>query len=262
VNQRPPDVTRRATQVFLVAVIACAFIGFIVGVRQGVPTYEPPEFAPPDTPAAPNTVAAVAYRDFDRRTHGPNSAWRSSLADLEQPAYDPEEPVHWDEESRRSLQAQRASRRAYDGAPPVVPHPIDQLTTSSCVACHTTGLRIGELRAPAMSHDFMHNCTQCHVEQWSVHMPQIAVAANIFRPLDAPAQGERAWPGAPPTIPHPTFMRDNCMACHGPSGPDPIRTSHPWQVNCLQCHAPSAVLDQGVFDTAPPLLPPLRVVPR
>jgi nitrate reductase (cytochrome), electron transfer subunit len=55
-------------------------------------------------------------------------------------------------------------------------------------------------------------------------------------------------------VPHPIFMRENCLSCHGAAGPEPIRTTHPWQTNCLQCHAPSAVLDQIVRDDRPSLL--------
>jgi cytochrome c-type protein NapB len=52
-------------------------------------------------------------------------------------------------------------------------------------------------------------------------------------------------------VPHTTFMRESCLSCHGPTGADPIRTTHAWRTNCLQCHAPSAVLDQLGFEHGP-----------
>lgn len=253
-GQRDP-VFGRATQLFLAAVIGLAFVGFVVGIRQGSIVYSPAEIdrvwpAPPD----PGAVPATGYAEFDRRRYGPNRDWRSMLTDLEQPVIDLFAPVYWTEEQRRELLAARAERRAYDGAPPVVPHPIDQMSAASCMACHATGMFIADTYAPAMSHVYMPNCTQCHVEQRSPDLPAYLPVRNTFEGLEAPVAGERAWPGAPPTIPHPTFLRSNCMACHGPTGHEPIRTTHPWRANCMQCHAPSAVLDQAVFDSAPDFL--------
>jgi hypothetical protein len=46
-------------------------------------------------------------------------------------------------------------------------------------------------------------------------------------------------------------MRANCLGCHGPTGAEPIRTTHPLRANCLQCHAVSAVLDQAAYDDQP-----------
>lgn len=258
--------TGRAVQLFLAAVIGLAFVGFVVGIRQGATVYDPAEASQPHVAsdltrrASGDVVPATAYRDFDRRLHGPNRQWQSRLSDMDQPTIDLFAMITWDEAGRARHRAARAERRAFDGAPPVVPHPIDQLTTASCMACHGEGLFIAEVYAPPMSHDFMHNCTQCHVEQLSPAFSVPRLAANSFEGLEAPLLGHRAWQGAPPVIPHPTFMRENCMSCHGPTGPDAIRTTHPWQTNCLQCHAPSALLDQAVVDGEQRFLPPPTVV--
>lgn len=255
--------TGRATQMLLVAVIGMAFIGFVVGLRQGVPSHEAPRFEPAAAPTHhTDAVRAISYAEFDRRTHGPNSGWRSVLTDLAQPEADLFAPVRVDEDERSRVIVARADRRAFEGAPPVVPHPIDQMSAASCMACHAEGLVIGPVRAPRMSHEYLANCTQCHVEQWSVDFAQAPAIATRFVGLVSPGRGQRAWPGAPPTVPHPTFMRENCMACHGPTGPEPIRTSHPWQTNCLQCHAPSAAFDQGVVDDSPAFLPPIPLLRR
>lgn len=237
---------------FLAAVIGLAFVGLIVGIRQGSPVSHatPRELRDPDD--HPDAVPATAYRDFDRRKVGPNADWRSKLSDLKQPDVNLFAPLPpQTAEARKAVIEARAQRRAFDGAPPVVPHPIDQMTTTGCIACHGQGLRIGDRVAAKMSHAFMANCTQCHVEQQSPHLPDLPTADNSFIGLAAPLGGERAWPGAPPTIPHTTRLRENCIACHGPTGPAPIRTTHPWRFNCLQCHAPSAALDQATFDPVP-----------
>jgi cytochrome c-type protein NapB len=60
--------------------------------------------------------------------------------------------------------------------------------------------------------------------------------------------GGRLHPLAPPTIPHKTFMRENCTACHsGAAAREEIRTSHPERTRCRQCHV--AVATRGLFST-------------
>lgn len=54
--------------------------------------------------------------------------------------------------------------RAYEGAPPTVPHTVTQRTLD-CAACHTTGLVVAGRVAPPMPHDPYPSCTQCHVPQ-------------------------------------------------------------------------------------------------
>jgi cytochrome c-type protein NapB len=145
--------------------------------------------------------------------------------------------------------ASRAERRAFDGAPPVIPHPVDQRGVPTCLACHSFGKTIRGAVAVPPSHDPLASCTQCHVTAVGPAPgdapPGPVLADNAFSGLQAPARGERAWPIAPATIPHATFMREQCDSCHGPSGREPIRTSHPWRQSCQQCHAPSAARDQA-----------------
>jgi cytochrome c-type protein NapB len=73
------------------------------------------------------------------------------------------------------------------------------------------------------------------------------IAENAFVGSVSPSKGSRAWPQAPPTIPHPTFMRNDCMSCHGPNGLFGLRTPHPDRQSCFQCHVPEAGLDQRNF---------------
>jgi len=236
----------RSLQVLFVAALGLAFVGLVVGIRQGatVPELTPPERDGPS--AHSDALPSTAYRDFDRRSLGPNWNWSVTLADLKQPEIDLfAERQSGTDEMRRVLLATRAERRAFDGAPPVVPHPIDQVGTAGCLACHEHGYYVGKQRfAPMMSHIYMPNCTQCHVESQSRDLAPFVLAGNSFEGKAAPVRGQRAWMGAPPTVPHTTLMRDNCLSCHGPMGASPIQTTHPWRVNCLQCHAPSSEFNQ------------------
>lgn len=156
------------------------------------------------------------------------------------------EPVVQTAEDRSRILENRATRRAYDGAPPTIPHAVDQRGAPSCLACHEQGARIAGKVAPPMSHERHDSCTQCHVPSadsrgFGASSPP---PASVFAGLEAAGEGYRAWPGAPPTIPHSIRMRGECQSCHGVTGPLGIRTPHPDRQSCTQCHVPSAALDQ------------------
>ena len=136
---------------------------------------------------------------------------------------------------------ERATTRAYDGAPPTIPH---DAAVGSCVTCHDQdGSQIdGVGVAPASPHGegaaagAMQRCRQCHVP---VETVALFVASRFTGLPQGPWKGGRATPGAPPTIPHPLQLRENCLACHaGPAARAEIRTSHPERVRCRQCHVP------------------------
>ena len=278
-------------QIALVVVISAAVVGYFVGLtgpREGGPAPWQPlpqgDGHPASTPAQrgdaanleqprldPRTTAipATAYAEMRSRQMGPNRDWNSTLASLVQPVTDPFSMAaqrHEDPEvvlaQRRESLADRATRRAYNGAPPVVPHAIDQMSAANCIACHGPGLAVEDRRASRMPHALLGQCAQCHVEQAGAaptgaggsQVVPLTVASG-FVGLPAPESGERAWIGAPPTVPHSTLMRIDCLACHGATGPLGMRSTHPWRSNCLQCHAISSVLDQipaGVAQSPPP----------
>ncbi|MDD9933881.1 MAG: nitrate reductase cytochrome c-type subunit [Myxococcales bacterium] len=158
-------------------------------------------------------------------------------------------------EALAAARTARAEHRAFAGAPPVIPHAIDQRDYPNCMSCHADGLVVGERVAPAMSHAPYASCVQCHAPAGApppVAATAPAVAGNTFEGLAEPS-GERAAPGAPPTVPHSTLMRERCNSCHGVLGQG-IVTTHPWRTSCLQCHGPSAALDQR--DSFSQLSPP------
>lgn len=133
---------------------------------------------------------------------------------------------------------QRLQRRAFPGAPPVVPHAPQ---SGKCIRCHTeTGAERPPLGlAPANPHlrtdgmSEVSNCRQCHVFQRSRN----EFAKSEFQPLTPALHGSRAYPHAPPTIPHGLSMREDCRACHAGDAARPeIRCSHPSRLRCVQCH--------------------------
>jgi cytochrome c-type protein NapB len=147
-------------------------------------------------------------------------------------------------EDRTEALSLRAELRAFPGAPPTIPHEIEQRSSVDCLRCHGDSPQADEKGAPKVPHAFLTSCTQCHVEQESEALFGDPLAPNGFAGMAAPPGGARAYVGAPPLVPHATLMRSNCLACHGPFGLAPLRTSHPQRQNCLQCHAVSARLNQ------------------
>ncbi len=158
--------------------------------------------------------------------------------------------------SRAKAVEQRAKLRAFDGAPPVIPHTIADINVQTCRACHAVGLKTGDKVARMASHPYLVNCTQCHVEAEAAHLDTAPVPANSFVGRQPGGYGgTRAWTGAPPVMPHAVFMRSNCIACHGEYGYDGWRPDHLSRTNCVQCHAPAAEFEQlsptfGIPDVA------------
>jgi len=176
-----------------------------------------------------------------------------------QSVIDPLAEVKINPQDKQIALEKRDRNRAFNGAPPTIPHAIDQRSDRSCIACHGKGAKTISLRIPRMSHQFLANCTQCHVENSPVHMPASLFKENSFSGLAAPTSGPRAFKGAPPQIPHSTWMRTDCMSCHGYAGLQGIRTTHPWRKNCTQCHTPSAKMDQTLLSSKQLFLPPPQI---
>lgn len=129
------------------------------------------------------------------------------------------------------------SRRAYDGAPPRIPHEMtDSLPGMNCLSCHSQGGWVERFRAfaPLTPHPEFTQCRQCHVPQ---NTAGLFAGSGFERTRAHP--GKPAYEGAPPPMPHGLQMRENCSTCHvGPGAVKEIRTAHPERVNCMQCHVP------------------------
>lgn len=245
-EERPVKTTPRALQILFAVVLTLSFVGFAVGTRATDPVPESPVHEPPARQA--NVPDARSYAEL--REAPPNIAvtWPQAEARLAAQA-------SAQERDRDAMRAERDLRRAYDGAPPTVPHPVAQRDVGSCLSCHQQGLSVGGKTASAMSHDFKSQCLQCHAQEGGTGAAGDVLLAdalagqgtygrNVFAGYRGPTTGERAWNIAPPEIPHRTFMRENCLSCHAEGGSAPLRTTHPERASCQQCHAPSAALDQ------------------
>jgi nitrate reductase cytochrome c-type subunit len=141
----------------------------------------------------------------------------------------------------------RAERRAYDGAPPVIPHGEMGV---ACTQCHNrTGQAVPDLGfAPPSPHGVeaelggLARCRQCHVPAETDSLFVDNDFVGFAQDLRA---GTRATQTAPPVMPHPKQMRENCLACHsGPAAREEIRTSHPERERCDQCHVEQVATDE------------------
>ncbi len=192
-------------------------------------------------------IACTAAGLAERRDPDEPSAARR----LSSPAAIYRGPVRWqplvvDPAAARSRTlADRAANRAYDGAPPVMPHSRSFVRTRTCLDCHADGIRLGNRFGGPLSHPHLVQCVQCHVESRNLDIPPgVAPAPNLFEGASSPRGAVRPWAGAPPVLPHATLLRTDCLSCHGPAGSPGLRTDHPQRTNCVQCHAVAASLDQ------------------
>jgi cytochrome c-type protein NapB len=256
-----PVTYRRATWIATVVLITASFSGYFMGLRQTGSRLNPTQptslavrpAEAQDQAALDKVVRARSYSEQRRLSDGPNGSWTNHLLKLVQPIVDYASLTNVTEAERAAALRERAARRAYDGAPPVVPHPVAQDSAASCLGCHGSGLMVKDKVASRISHASYTSCTQCHVPSTGPKIPVqetallAPLAENDFQGLNAPMKGERAWAKAPPTVPHSTLMRSDCMSCHGPQGLYGLRTPHPDRQSCTQCHVPSAEIDQHQF---------------
>lgn len=193
---------------------------------------------------------APRYADIPESDWKVDSHWVSHLNTLPKASDEQVELPVMSAAERGEVIAHRAERRAYDGAPPVIPHAIQSIEVQSCVACHSAdaNVLIAGKETPKMSHPMLANCTQCHVPSEGENFLKGNEIAglnveSLFVGASSPGKGDKAYDGAPPVVPHRLNMRQNCMACHGNGMANAVSTSHPQRKNCLQCHAPNATFD-------------------
>jgi len=253
---------RNILAVLLIIVGIASVSGVFMGMRQ---SKDDGEWKSPWLPAEQASAeeqkvfpTAPKYADIPTTKWKANKAWRNSLANLPKQKMNLVDQEPLDTTARVKVLKGRSSRRAYDGAPPTIPHAINYRDVDSCIVCHAqdANVLIAGRRSPAMSHPFMSNCTQCHAPQSGLSMLQHSgtvglVVVSQFKGATHSGSGSRAYPGAPPTVPHRISMRQNCASCHGPGMPDAITTSHPQRGNCMQCHAQDASYDNREMLAAP-----------
>lgn len=144
----------------------------------------------------------------------------------------------YDSNHKRSL-SDYYDNRAFYGAPPSIPHEINndmKVGENACLKCHQNGGFTEKFNAyaPVTPHPEMVNCRQCHVTKNT----ETLFKSGNYASYTAPKAGvNNALLGSPPVIPHQIELRENCLSCHaGPSAPIEIRVSHPERINCRQCH--------------------------
>lgn len=242
----PLESQRRLVHVAAALAVGLAGVGFLRGVRESA--REATSAAGATKPSAERTYApAPGYADLRTKQRGPNAhLYDAAFPALSAPLPAVTEEVRQTDAEREAALALRKTRRAYDGAPPTIPHDVGQQDMPPCLACHESGARVAGKTATRMSHQRIDNCLQCHVVMKDPRpgAPAVPPPENTFVGAPSASRGERAYAGAPPTIPHSTLMRSECGSCHGVAGISGMRSTHPWRQSCTQCHAPSAVLDQ------------------
>lgn len=248
-NETTKQSDSRAVAFFVVIVLALSAVGFASGTRMSTEDLKNAALSHPKQAAEANATPAKSYRELRASARG-QSGWNesASLAQRNMPSL--HDGVDLSETSKSAALSKRAKNRAYHGAPPTIPHAVAQNSVAECMACHGEGLRLGVARATTLPHDNFVSCTQCHVAETipDLHAtnlpPDPRAVDNTFTGLQPPEKGSRAWNIAPPQIPHTTFMKENCLSCHGVNGDQAMRSTHPARVNCQQCHASSANEDK------------------
>ena len=237
----------RSSSVVIGVVLAGAIGGLFVGTRGTRVTADErrqtaiqraqrgPHAQVPTPESAPPVPAAMAWRELSGTRRGPNALFVNEIRKLGPNMPAPEVREGRAERLLETLAA-RATRRAFDGAPPRIPHAFDERSTAACVVCHAAGAMVADRIAPRMSHATYQNCTQCHVATDMAAIERSGAPAENAFVGSMPHPGRRYLPGAPPVMPHPLAMRQTCLSCHGPLGPPGLRSTHPERANCTQCH--------------------------
>lgn len=261
-NTQPDKSSHKQTIIILLFVVTIISVsGFFMGLRQTKKNEHPTPWKSGETASQHDhsIKTAPTYTTIPGYEWKPNTHWKNSLENLPHADIKLQESEKLTDKQIAKIINERKQRRAYDGAPPVIPHAISTRDTQSCVACHSkdnTRTIAGKL-TPQMSHPMLANCTQCHVptspERFfsNKNISKLEVETS-FHGLARHGEGSRAFDGAPPVMPHKLSMRQNCMSCHGTGRPHAIKTSHPQRQNCLQCHAQNAAFDNS--EVAPPLI--------
>ncbi len=242
----PP--TGRGVKVGMAICVFAAAMGFLAGTRKAPPRRGYRDAAHGAVPPSP-VQRAPRQLDMEEARYAARRAQQAAaLTGLAAAPRTLLEPVTLDAVRYAEEVSARRTARAYDGAPPTIPHAVDQRGAPACLACHAEGLSIDGKVARPMSHPAYTSCTQCHVTR-NGPLPTLALLPpsvdprGDFRGLASAGKGTRAWPGAPPQMPHRSFMRERCVACHGVWATG-VASSHPYRQSCTQCHAPAARADQ------------------
>lgn len=144
--------------------------------------------------------------------------------------------------------------RAFEGAPPVIAHPIGLGT--ECTECHldgSDGFDDPDVPPPT-PHPELANCRMCHVYVNT----GTTFRENAFEPVRY-ALGQQLNELSPPLIPHPLTLRERCVVCHNHGEAssarwrDDLEPLHSEAWNCSMCHVPATTDAPGPRPGATPL---------
>ena len=256
----------RVLGLLLSGTLALGLAGFFTGTRVAPEPSGYRSAAPELTDALARAPRQREFASVRYRERG--IAQESALAALAEPSRTLETPVALDPRAYAQAIEERARGRAYDGAPPTIPHAVDQQGAPACLACHAEGMKVDGRVASPLSHEPFSSCLQCHATREAPLSgaalldpgePHVAAERSTFAGLRSSGRGPRASVAAPPQMPHRSFMRERCASCHGlwASG---LASSHPWRQSCTQCHTPAADEDQLPRSVREPL-PPFAEAP-
>lgn len=131
--------------------------------------------------------------------------------------------------------------RAYQGAPPTIPHEIDgsNIGGKTCLQCHENGGYVDKFKAnaPIVPHPDFTNCVQCHVPVKTNGEFKDSNWEKV-RNINIKFSSNQILLTSPPVIPHTVHKNDDCLSCHSGLGIKKIRVTHPERTNCKQCHVP------------------------
>jgi cytochrome c-type protein NapB len=278
----PHDFTRRYTILIVLGLVSVSTTGYFLGLTSPMTAGDEQPLAANEAlqtgehqPASSTAIPAPAYSDMPFVLFPSREQRDTRLTMLQQPSYDIKAKVDVNKTERLASLADRDTRRAYDGASPTIPHPIDQLDSDGCMACHGEGLRSDTLRVGKIPHPFYSLCTQCHVEQHARFATASATFENTFAGVATPTSGGRAFQGdspvvphttwmrealqnldpaadwVPPAVPHTTWFRNDCHSCHGRTAAPGMGSSHLWRTDCMRCHGESPQLNEPTLDDDP-----------
>ena len=159
---------------FVVIVSAVSLAGFLTGTQTRPETVRRVSSPAPQGGQENEVPLARSYREMRESARGPGSGWNEAMKVAS------EQPARVDRSTLEEALLRRQARRAYDGAPPTIPHLVQQNSAADCMACHEHALRLAEKQAPMLPHAAFTQCNQCHVPEVQ-DMPSIGKDTGAHR---------------------------------------------------------------------------------
>ena len=209
---------------FLIIVGIVSVSGFFMGLRQS--TRGEGETSPwlsvqeSTQQEKANYPEAPLYKDIPSAEWKANKDWKNELSKLPKEPIDRSPREALDKEALAHILIARINRRAYDGAPPTIPHAINYRDVRSCSVCHSqdSNVLVAGQRAPAMSHPYLANCTQCHApsEGLAFAVRSGTTGLVVENAFHGTKRSGKRHPGLPRSASHgaASCLDEGKIACH------------------------------------------------